>query len=171
MSGSNFLFIHRAGYFAQFSGEQPLLMTWSLAVEEQFYIVFPLILIGLRGLTKRSLLVTLAALCALSLLVSVVMEFRSPTWNFYLPITRAWELGAGAMLAVWRSDRTATGRTSWMADAGGAAGPSNARQRHAALYSSDAVSRVRGDPFRSWDRCSFWRRKAGGRTASWEFAP
>ena len=98
-------------------------MTWSLAVEEQFYLVFPLIMLVLRKLSRRNLLIVLAVLCALSLSLSVVAEFRAPTMNFYSPLTRAWELGAGALLAVWRSGRVETSnRASWKTDAAGILG-------------------------------------------------
>jgi peptidoglycan/LPS O-acetylase OafA/YrhL len=120
ISASNFLFWRQSGYFDASSGLKPLLMTWSLAVEEQFYLVFPLMMLLLRKQSRRSLLIILAVLCALSLSLSVFAEFRAPTLNFYSPLTRAWELGAGALLAVWRSGTVGTSdRVSWRAEAAG----------------------------------------------------
>jgi peptidoglycan/LPS O-acetylase OafA/YrhL len=87
---------------------------WSLAVEEQFYLVFPLLLMLLHRRARKHIFHALLACCALSLLVSVYAEFRHPEFNFNLPFTRAWELGAGTLLAVWqsrtRSPRKPSGR-------------------------------------------------------------
>lgn len=100
-----------------------LLMTWSLAVEEQFYVVFPLIMLALRGRRRRTIVVCLATMSALSLLSSIYAEFRQPTWNFYLPVTRAWELGAGALLAIWQDGKLRfQSGPSWKTDATGATG-------------------------------------------------
>ncbi|HEY0795797.1 MAG TPA: acyltransferase family protein [Acidisarcina sp.] len=85
--------------------QNPLVMTWSLAVEEQFYIVFPMLMVLLYKGSKRHLFAALAALCTLSLLLSIYMEYHHPEFNFYLPFTRAWEIGAGAMLALWEATR------------------------------------------------------------------
>jgi peptidoglycan/LPS O-acetylase OafA/YrhL len=120
ISASNFLFWRQSGYFDASSILKPLLMTWSLAVEEQFYFAFPLIMLLLRKQSRRNLLIILAVLCVLSLSLSIVAEFRSPTLNFYSPLTRAWELGAGALLAIWRSGKTETSnRVSWKTHAAG----------------------------------------------------
>src|SRR5580692_1531681 len=123
LSGSNFLFWHQSGYFDAGSGMKPLLMTWSLAVEEQFYMAFPLIMLLLRGRSRRSLLAILGILCALSFSVSLIAEFTSPSLNFYSPLTRAWELGAGTLLAIWQTGRTKSASwPSWRTDAAGAIG-------------------------------------------------
>ena len=52
---------------------------------------------------RKHIFHALLAGCALSLLLSVYAEFRHPEFNFYLSITRAWELGAGTLLAAWQS--------------------------------------------------------------------
>jgi hypothetical protein len=72
-------------------------MTWSLAVEEQFYLVFPILLMLLHRRARKHIFHSPLAGCALSLLLSVYAEFRHPEFNFYLPVTRAWELGAGTL--------------------------------------------------------------------------
>jgi len=105
LSASNLLFWHQSGYFDAGSGMKPLLMTWSLAVEEQFYLVFPLIMLLLRGRSRRGLLAILGVLCSLSLSFSLIAEFASPSLNFYSPLTRAWELGVGTLLAIWQAGR------------------------------------------------------------------
>jgi len=123
LSASNFLFWRQSGYFVAASSLKPLLMTWSLAVEEQFYFAFPLIMLLLRNRSKRNLLTILGILCALSLSLSLIAEFTSPSLNFYSPLTRAWELGAGVLLAIWHSGRPEIAHgASWKADAMGTTG-------------------------------------------------
>jgi peptidoglycan/LPS O-acetylase OafA/YrhL len=123
LSASNFLFWRQSGYFDAGSNMKPLLMTWSLAVEEQFYFAFPLIMLMFRRMPRRSLLVILSVLCVLSLSLSLIAEFSSPSLNFYSPFTRAWELGAGTLLAIWTTGRSKiANQPSWKADATGAIG-------------------------------------------------
>jgi peptidoglycan/LPS O-acetylase OafA/YrhL len=98
--GSNFLFWQEAGYFAPATGEMPLIHTWSLGVEEQFYIAFPiLLLLALRFAKARlSGVIFAAALC--SFLFSEFAWRHYPEANFYLIPSRAWELLLGAGLSV-----------------------------------------------------------------------
>ena len=98
---SNILFWRETGYFGASSQFKPLLHTWSLAVEEQFYIFFPLLLYFINRFLKSRYLPILLAAAALSFGISVWGLFHdhiSPT--FYLVPTRAWELLAGSMLAL-----------------------------------------------------------------------
>ncbi len=97
---SSNIFWRESGYFDASSLEKPLLHTWSLAVEEQFYIVFPilLMLIG-RYLKGRYLPIVLAAF-VLSFGASVYGVAHHPGATFYLVPTRAWELLAGSLLAL-----------------------------------------------------------------------
>jgi peptidoglycan/LPS O-acetylase OafA/YrhL len=96
---SNILFWKQTGYFDTSALEKPLLHTWSLAVEEQFYLVWPLILGTLfRFGWKQYLLPLLCAGVALSFALAVAWPDKMAV--FYLPVTRAWELGLGAILAV-----------------------------------------------------------------------
>lgn len=96
---SNIRFYGKTGYFAGASGEEPLLHTWSLAVEEQYYLLFPLIVIILKQSSRRCIFKILLILAALSLLFSIAMLNRDPALTFYMLPTRAWELLAGAILA------------------------------------------------------------------------
>ena len=97
-SVSNIYFWQTAGYFATPLLTKPLLHTWSLAVEEQFYIFWPLLLwIGLR-LLKHHLLSATIVILILSLTASAIGAFTSPSATFYLMHTRAWELLLGALL-------------------------------------------------------------------------
>ena len=98
--GSNFFFYYNTTeYGAASSLLTPFLHTWSLGIEEQFYLVFPLaVAIAFRHFRKR-LLHMLLALALSSLLFSELMEARNPDLNFYLPFGRFWELLTGSLLA------------------------------------------------------------------------
>ena len=95
---SNFLFARNLGYFS--GSGRPLLHLWSLSVEEQFYIIFPLIMIILSTRPRKWMLPCLYALGAVSLGASVWMTVAASTQAFYLPVSRAWELLFGALIAV-----------------------------------------------------------------------
>lgn len=98
---SNVYFTLKLDYFAQAAEFAPLLHTWSLAVEEQFYLFYPPMLAFLfawRGL--RAAFWTVVGLSCLSLAAAVVMLPLKPDWVFYLIFFRAWELGVGALLAL-----------------------------------------------------------------------
>jgi len=97
---SNILFARESGYFVAAAELKPLLHTWSLAVEEQFYLFFPLILLAFRRFRDATLLGILAVISLLSLALAEFASHAYPTANFYLLVTRAWELGVGALLAI-----------------------------------------------------------------------
>lgn len=95
---SNVFFWKQAGYFAPASEEAPLLHTWSLSVEEQFYIVFPILLLLLaRMVQRRNMVLVIGILSILSLALAEWGWRNAPTANFYLIPFRAWELGIGAL--------------------------------------------------------------------------
>lgn len=97
---SNVQFWRDIDYFDNAAEEKPLLHTWSLSVEEQFYLFVPvfLLLLAKRAKLHRAFLL-LAAAAVISFGLSVFWTQRHPTTNFYLLPTRAWELFAGALLA------------------------------------------------------------------------
>jgi peptidoglycan/LPS O-acetylase OafA/YrhL len=95
----NLVLWNEAGYFDTAAESKPLLHLWSLAVEEQFYIFWPLLL-GLAWKRKgRAVLIWMAVASALSFLLNVGSVHRSPEAAFYSPLSRIWELAAGAILA------------------------------------------------------------------------
>lgn len=102
---SNILFWLESGYFAAAAEEKPLLHTWSLAVEEQYYLFFPLLLLMFFRVGRR-LVGPLLVLCiVLSLAASEVLAGSHPDLNFYGIATRAWELMIGSLCALWLYNR------------------------------------------------------------------
>jgi peptidoglycan/LPS O-acetylase OafA/YrhL len=101
---SNILFWRTSGYFDAAAELNPLLHTWSLAVEEQFYLFFPLLLILAWRLSKRWILLTLVIFAFVSLIGAEWGAINKPTANFYLLPTRCWELLIGALLASYFSN-------------------------------------------------------------------
>jgi peptidoglycan/LPS O-acetylase OafA/YrhL len=87
-------------YLSAESAPSPLQHFWSLAVEEQFYLVWPLLLLVVVRRGGRGLTAVLAVLTAGSLAVSVWQTQHNAGWAYFGAHTRAWELGAGALLAV-----------------------------------------------------------------------
>ena len=87
-------------YFGKGVELAPLLHTWSLAVEEQFYLFFPLLLWGLAKLRRRVWITVIALISCVSLIASIWATQAMPVANFYLAPTRIWELGIGALLAI-----------------------------------------------------------------------
>jgi peptidoglycan/LPS O-acetylase OafA/YrhL len=102
---SNMFFWWTSDYFAQSAKLKPLMMTWSLGVEEQFYFVFPVILLMMRRLARSTVLLVLAALSLASFALSIWLTYNWPDAAFYILLNRAWELGAGALLAISTIDR------------------------------------------------------------------
>jgi peptidoglycan/LPS O-acetylase OafA/YrhL len=120
---SNFFFHGGEGYFAADAELNPLLHTWSLAVEEQYYLVYPvLLLLALRLGTRQRLMGALALAAILSLAGAQWNMQRNPSAAFYLLPWRAWELLLGAMLAVRHSAPTCVRPGRWSAEAGAAVG-------------------------------------------------
>lgn len=104
----NWLFAGNAvDYMAQDGGESPAQHFWSLAVEEQYYVVWPLVLMAVGFLSlklnfrlQRGMLVALAMIAVPSLAWSVIFTAMNPGSAYFVTTTRAWELAVGAFLAI-----------------------------------------------------------------------
>lgn len=99
-SANNVLLYLTSGYWGTSAEFKPLYHTWSLAVEEQYYFVMPILLLFIAWLTKsrNNTLFVLALISMLSILAVLLIEDRE--YNFLMPFTRAWELLAGGLLAI-----------------------------------------------------------------------
>jgi peptidoglycan/LPS O-acetylase OafA/YrhL len=107
---SNIVFAREAtDYFASRSVNSPFLQTWSLGVEEQFYLAWPLLFLGLSLVAKRirahrTVLavqcLVLGAIAVVSLALSVLLTSRGSPWAFYSSPTRAWEFAVAGLLAL-----------------------------------------------------------------------
>jgi peptidoglycan/LPS O-acetylase OafA/YrhL len=117
-SYSNLWFHQTVDYFGN-NASNPVLHTWSLAVEEQFYFLFPLVLLlaGRAGLAVPKWLL-FGVLALVSLVASGVVVGRDPSAAFYLPWLRAWELLAGSMLAAVDLQRLSAGLRAAMSNLG-----------------------------------------------------
>jgi peptidoglycan/LPS O-acetylase OafA/YrhL len=97
MFASNLFQLNQVGYFAPDSTQNPLLHLWSLGIEEQFYIFWPLLLLMISGSTRQRF--WMAAIAIASFAVSLLIYFGYKEWSFYSPISRGWELLAGGIVA------------------------------------------------------------------------
>jgi peptidoglycan/LPS O-acetylase OafA/YrhL len=118
LSVSNILFWHGAKYFDTKSEFIPLLMTWSLAVEEQFYAIIPLLMVLLARVRRNWTLPAILSVCALSLFLAQC-ELSSQSQAsfqaaFYLLPARSWELGVGLALAIAELTRERNARTHFL---------------------------------------------------------
>lgn len=105
---SNFILWHESGYFDNAAETKPLLHLWSLAIEEQFYIVWPVLVWGLwRWKAWRCHVIGFLALASLGW--NLYQSQHDLTHDFYSPLTRFWELLSGALLAYVAFAKRTTG--------------------------------------------------------------
>lgn len=117
---SNIVLWSESGYFDTAASLKPLLHLWSLGIEEQFYIFWPALLwVAFQMKAKVGRL--LAVLFAASFAINIVLSITNISDDFYLPVSRFWELLAGAALAWWRPIVPASKVRSWISFAGLAA--------------------------------------------------
>jgi peptidoglycan/LPS O-acetylase OafA/YrhL len=107
---SNIYFYLTSDYFAQASDAKPFIHTWSLAVEEQFYIFYPLLLFACRRLSRPQAARIIAALAGVSLLAGAALAFMAPSAGFFLLPARIWELSLGALVALGAAPAVANAR-------------------------------------------------------------
>lgn len=115
---SNVTLMLQGGYFGGPGELNPLLHTWSLAVEEQFYLVFPLLALMLgRWIRGWQFAVVIALLSLASFAIAEWASLHQPVYGFFLIITRAWELGIGVLVAIAlaRGLRWSQGLAGWVA--------------------------------------------------------
>lgn len=100
LMASNYFFWSEAGYFSESAELKPLLHTWSLSVEEQFYLVLPILMFFLFRCLPRVKTLSIAILFVISLLLCIFATRSHPEAAFYFLPTRAWELLAGSLVAL-----------------------------------------------------------------------
>jgi peptidoglycan/LPS O-acetylase OafA/YrhL len=118
LSVSNIVFAARAtDYFADGLVPSPFLHTWSLGVEEQFYLVWPVLIVGVAWLARRigarprrALAAAFLITVVFSFLLSVIWTPVQPSWSFYLLPARAWEFALAGLLALAPLDRIVRSR-------------------------------------------------------------
>jgi len=98
---ANIFFSHTTGYFGVAATLTPLIHTWSLAVEEQYYLLFPVLLLWLWRLGPRTASAILGVIAACSLISAQYYAKTDPQFDFYGLPTRGWEILAGALLAFY----------------------------------------------------------------------
>jgi peptidoglycan/LPS O-acetylase OafA/YrhL len=101
----NFVLWKEAGYFDVASELKPLLHLWSLAVEEQFYLVYPLLIWMVWRWRQNAVIFLLLLLALVSFGLNIHGVHKDLVGAYYLPQTRFWELMAGCILAYWQSAR------------------------------------------------------------------
>lgn len=103
---SNILFWYESGYWDTATSLKPLIHTWSLAVEEQYYIVFPLLVMAAWRLGRAWFTAIILALVAASLWFAEHYLTTDPMMSFYMLPSRAWELLVGSITALYLLRRT-----------------------------------------------------------------
>lgn len=114
---SNILFWRTSGYFDGDAELKPLLHTWSLGVEEQYYVVFPALMLFVWRLQKHFVAALLTGLLVLSLYFANMKIADNPMSAFYFLPYRAWELLIGALIATYESSHEQTTWRAWQCQA------------------------------------------------------
>lgn len=107
LSLQNFVFLSEGNYFRG-NETKALLHTWSLAVEEQFYLFWPMLLVLLKRLPFKVLVSTVCIIIVTSFYLNAVLTLSESKAAFFLVFTRAWELGLGGLAAFWCENQQST---------------------------------------------------------------
>lgn len=118
VSLSNFLFLSESGYFESATELKPLLHTWSLAVEEQYYLLFPLLLISMWKWKRSWMILVLVMLALASISLAQWASLNEPKAAFYLLPTRFWELLIGSFVAAYLLKREQVAESSFLSSVG-----------------------------------------------------
>lgn len=102
---SNIFFRHESGYFDIASELKPLLHTWSLAVEEQYYLIFPFLLMFFWKSDRKKILIILGAIFVISFALAQWGSYAKPSSAYFLLLARGWELLVGAFAAFFLSQK------------------------------------------------------------------
>lgn len=105
---SNFYYFLTVDYFSDGVDRMPLVHTWSLAIEEQFYLFLPLLLFWLRKRSRIACFLVFSV--GVSMLANLIMIRNYPAFTFYMIVTRWWELGIGSLLAFYKPEVGPRGR-------------------------------------------------------------
>lgn len=98
---SNFYFFTKSGYFDSELQGSPLLHTWSLSVEEQFYVIMPIIMVLAFGIYKRFSLLILGGLATLSFALCIYLTYNDVSLAFFASFTRFWQFILGGAIAIY----------------------------------------------------------------------
>lgn len=117
---ANFHFMQEASYFDTSAYTKPLLHLWSLAIEEQFYLVWPVIMLWALRRGRRATVTIVVLLTVASFAVNLYLAATDPSTAYYSPLSRFWQLSAGGLLALvpWGDGL----RRRWVATSAAAAG-------------------------------------------------
>jgi peptidoglycan/LPS O-acetylase OafA/YrhL len=105
---SNIVYFLQSGYFDQSSQQKPLLHLWSLAIEEQFYLFWPILIWSISKL-RWNLAISLSVLAAGSFVYSQLLSLTNQDLSFFSPVARAWELSLGGVLAIYKNGKPMAG--------------------------------------------------------------
>lgn len=119
---SNIFFWQTSGYFSHAAELHPLLHTWSLALEEQYYLFFPLLLTALWRFGRQRVLTVFIVIFLISLAAAEWVSARMPSASFYLLPTRIWELLAGVFAAFFLRGKPFLSVSKTVDEAGSSAG-------------------------------------------------
>tara|TARA_B110000003_G_scaffold276490_1_gene323268 strand:- start:3900 stop:5762 length:1863 start_codon:yes stop_codon:yes gene_type:complete len=111
---SNILFWREGGYFDIVNGIKPLFHTWSLGVEEQFYLFFPLFLVIFWKFGLQNIIVTLIIFFLISFFSSEYLVKIKPEFSFYMLPTRGWELLSGCLSAFYLQNKKNINNKLWI---------------------------------------------------------